>query len=263
MAHVLIVDDDSMLSSLLAKKLGTMGHQAVAVPNLAEGLRQLAGTPFDLVFLDLNLPDGNGLKALPRIRESHSSPQVIIITGDGDPDGAEMAIRSGAWDYIEKEPSLESMKLAVLRALEFREARTLAGKPVSLRRQGIVGSSPATKAALDVVAQAARTEANVLITGETGVGKDCFALAIHENSLRAQQRFVVLDCTAPPETLVESILFGHEKGAFTGAVQPHEGLIRQAHEGTLFLDEIGELLSTHPSISVSGRTLGPQDERQP
>jgi two-component system NtrC family response regulator len=241
MARILIIDDDNLLSCVLVKMVLSLNHQAEAAGSLEAGLRQLAANPYDLVILDVNLPDGSGLEELPKIVKFPSSPLVVILTGAGDPDGAETAIRSGAWDYIQKQSSLDSMRLTVQRALQFREAKQKAEHPGWLKREGIVGNSTAIKAALDIVAQAARTESNVLITGETGTGKECFAHAIHQNSTRARQRFVVVDCTALPETLVESLLFGYEKGSFTGALQPHDGLIRQAHEGTLFLDEVGEL----------------------
>ena len=187
------------------------------------------------------MPDGNGLDLLPKIHELPSQPEVIIITGLGDPDGAEIAIKNGAWDYIEKSSSTKEM------ALPFTPCLTVPGGEdgqealTALKLGGIIGNSPGMHACLDLLAQAAHSEVNVLITGETGTGKEVFARAIHDNSRRAESNFVVVDCTALPETLVESVLFGHEKGAFTGADRPQDGLIKQAHGGTLFLDEIGEL----------------------
>jgi two-component system NtrC family response regulator len=187
------------------------------------------------------MPDGSGLEYLPRIRQASSAPEVIIMTGEGDPDGAELAIRCGAWDYFEKPSSIKSMVLPLVRALQYREDKKKAQAPVVLKHHGIIGNSPSMRACLDLVAQAANSEGNVLVSGETGTGKELFAWAIHNNSPRASQNFVVVDCAALPETLVESILFGHEKGAFTGADRVREGLVKQADGGTLFLDEVGEL----------------------
>jgi len=177
----------------------------------------------------------------PMIRQTPSMPEVIIITGAGDPDGAELAIKSGAWDYIQKPSSIEAMTLPLVRALQYREEKKSKKPPVALKREHIVGNSPHMKRCLDLLAQAANSEASVLITGETGTGKEVFAKAIHANSSRADKSLVVVDCTALPETLVESVLFGHEKGAFTGADKAHVGLVKQADGGTLFLDEVGEL----------------------
>ena len=241
MAKVLIVDDDEMFSEVLSSMVERMGHDVVTALTLAEAVAAAEVGDFDVVFLDVRMPDGSGLDALPQIRGVKSEPEVIIITGLGDPDGAELAIKSGAWDYIEKPSSIKEMRLPLVRALQYREEKG-AGKPaVSLQRRGIVGESPGLQACLDVLAQAATGETNVLITGETGTGKELFARAIHDNSARAPKGFVVVDCAALPETLVESILFGYEKGAFTGADRSQEGLVKQADGGTLFLDEVGEL----------------------
>ena len=173
-------------------------------------------------------------------KSGRSSPEIIVITGMGHPDEAELAIKSGAWDYIEKPASFEAIKLPLIRALEYRAERKPKA-PTVLKRNGIIGDSEEITACLELLSQAADSDANVLITGETGTGKELFAKVIHANSRRAKSNFVVVDCTALPETLVESVLFGHARGAFTGAETSEEGLVRQAHGGTLFLDEIGEL----------------------
>ena len=241
MAKVLIIDDDEIISEMLSDMVSMSGHSAMTAANLADGIHKARTDSFDVVFLDIRLPDGSGLDALPTIREAPSSPEIIIITGFGDPDGAELAIKNGAWDYIEKSSSIREMELPFVRAIQYRKEK-MAGPPlVQLKRDGIIGSAPPMQVCLNFLAQTANSEANVLITGETGTGKELFARAIHENSRRGQKNFVVVDCASFPETLVESILFGHEKGAFTGADKAQDGLIRQAHGGTLFLDEIGEL----------------------
>jgi two-component system NtrC family response regulator len=244
MAHILIVDDDESTRYSLSRMVSRMGHTSTSASTLREGIEKASSEDVDVVFLDVRMPDGSGLDALPAIRNAASSPEVIIITGYGDPDGAELALKSGAWDYMEKGSSIKEMSLPLIRALQFREERNTraqARSVKSLKREGIVGSSARLMACLDQVATAAGSDANVLVTGETGTGKELIARAIHENSPRAKRSFVVVDCAALPETLVESLLFGHEKGAFTGADKVREGLIRQADGGTLFLDEVGEL----------------------
>jgi two-component system NtrC family response regulator len=163
------------------------------------------------------------------------------MTGYGDPDGAELAIKHGAWDYIQKPSTMDAMTLPLVRALQYREEKKASKTMMILKREGIIGNSPKIRACLDLLAQVASSNANVLITGETGTGKELFAVAIHKNSSRANKNFVVVDCAALPENLVESILFGHEKGAYTGADRARDGLVLQADGGTLFLDEVGEL----------------------
>jgi len=240
-ANILIIDDDKMLCNILCHHLEGMGYAAVYALTLKQGLLKAASEAFDVVFLDVHLPDGNGLEALPKIREVPSTPEVIIFTGDSDPDGAELAIKCGAWDYIEKPPSTKKMTLPLVRALQYRDEKKKRKPRMSLKREGIIGTSPQLEACLDLVARAVNSDSNVLITGETGTGKELFARAIHQNSPRSNKRFVVVDCAALPGSLVESILFGNEKGAFTGADRAREGLVKQADEGTLFLDEVGEL----------------------
>jgi two-component system NtrC family response regulator len=244
-ADVLIIDDDEEMCYALSRMVGRLGHHPVCACSITEGLEQARTVNIDVAFLDVRMPDGNGLEALPKLQGAPSSPEVIIITGFGDADGAEIAIKSGAWDYIEKGCSTREMSLPLLRALEYRKqkesARAGAKSIIALKRDSIIGSSPKLMDCLDLLAQAAASQTSVLITGETGTGKELFARAIHANSSRAKGAFVVVDCAALPETLVESVLFGHEKGAFTGAEKASDGLIRQAGGGTLFLDEVGEL----------------------
>ena len=245
MASVLIIDDDQLVCDILFNIINDMGHSVTCSNTLCGGLREAVTGRHDLILLDVGLPDGNGLDAIARIQQVEPRPQIIIITASGDQNGAELAIRNGAWDYIQKPASVHDMTLPITRALQFREERK--GKLQDgvasrlLRLDGIVGNCPRMKERFELVAQAANSETNVLITGETGTGKELFASAIHNNSMRAKKPFVVVDCSALPDTLVESILFGHDKGAFTGAGKAREGLIKQADGGTLFLDEVGEL----------------------
>ena len=241
MSSILIIDDDAVMANLLSQVVRDRGHDAVCAHTMQEGIREARAGDFAVIYLDVRLPDGSGLDALPEIRNVRSAPEVIIMTGEGDPDGAELAVKSGAWDYIEKPSSLNMMVLPLVRALQYRDIK-LSQKPlIALKRERIVGNSPLVTACLERVAQAAGYDASALITGETGTGKELFAWAIHANSRRADKNFVVVDCATLSDTLVESVLFGYQKGAFTGADRSREGLIRQADGGTLFLDEIGEL----------------------
>lgn len=241
MTQILIIDDDEMFCSLLSSALKRDGYDIQCAYTLRDGLERVQSGAFDVVFLDVNLPDGNGLDRLADIREAPSSPEVIILTGLGTADGAELAIKNGVWDYIQKPSSIHSMTLPLLRALQYREEKSKVKSTVGLKLEGIIGNSPKMKACYDLVSQAAVADVNVLITGETGTGKELFARAVHMNSARSSRSFVVVDCAALQDTLKESTLFGYEKGAFTGADQSREGLIKQADGGTLFLDEIGEL----------------------
>jgi two-component system NtrC family response regulator len=241
MPKVLVIDDDPAINSLFSHIVSKLGHQPAGALTLRQGLDRVRAEDYDVVILDVNLPDGNGLAALSEIQKCPSIPEVIIITGFGDPDAAELAINSGAWDYILKPSSTEEITLTLNRALTYRKEKRTASVPRLLKRDDIIGNSFKLNQVLERVAQAAASKANVLIRGETGTGKELLARAIHENSDRAKHRFVVVDCASLPEPLVESTLFGHAKGAYTGADRERDGLIKQADGGTLFLDEIGEL----------------------
>ncbi|MGD8561893.1 MAG: sigma-54 dependent transcriptional regulator [Desulfarculaceae bacterium] len=241
MAEVLIIDDDQHICQILARHIQRLGHNPTTASYLHDGLQTAKSQDFDVIFLDVTMPDGNGLEVLPELRQTTSSPEIIIITGSGSQDGAELAIKNGAWAYVEKGDSINSITLPLTRALQFRQEKMTHQPQLDLNQAGIIGNSPAMRACYNLLAQAAASELSVLITGETGTGKELFARAIHQNCRRSAGGFVVVDCAALPETLVESILFGYERGAFTGADRSREGLIKQAHGGTLFLDEIGEL----------------------
>nr|WP_211922245.1 sigma-54 dependent transcriptional regulator [Desulfolutivibrio sulfodismutans] len=225
----------------MAALAARMGLTCDAAATLAQGLARLSGAPFGVVLLDVGLPDGNGLTALPRIKALDDAPEVIILTGLGDPDGAELAIQAGVWDYLVKPSSIKEIMLRLSRALAYREQKRQGQGPLALDLTGVVAESPAMRPCLDAAAAAAASQAAVLITGETGTGKELFARCIHANSARARGPFVVVDCAALTESLVESTLFGHKKGAFTGADADRTGLVAAADGGTLFLDEVGEM----------------------
>jgi two-component system NtrC family response regulator len=241
MENVLIIHSDKVSSERIANAVSQMGHSPFIAHTLGDGLLKARSEPFAIVFLEAQLPDGSGLDSIAKIKASGYFPEIIIITGFGNPDEAELAITNGAWDYLEKPVSLELIRLHINQIQEFRTEKGLNKTPMALARKEIIGSAKRLDASFDLLAQAAQSDVNILITGESGTGKELFAHAIHCNSQRAKGNFVIVDCTALPETLVESVLFGHTRGSFTGAYVSQEGLVKQADKGTLFLDEIGEL----------------------
>ena len=250
MATILVIDDDTDFCETMQSLIVRMDHTCIAVHTLKDGLSVLQSEPVDLLLLDVRLPDGNGIDHLSEIREiSASTPEIFIITGMGDPDGAEIAIREGVWDYIIKPTKINEIRLCLNRALKYRKEKFKKQQSVRLNLDRIIGNSPQIKNCFEPLAQAAGSSAPVLINGETGTGKELFATTIHENSSRSENGFIVLDCASVTETLLESTLFGHKKGSFTGAETHKTGLITLADNGTLFLDEVGEMpLSTQKSF---------------
>ncbi len=243
--RILIVDDDPIICNMLKDRLERKEYEAEAFSSLKEGLIIAEEEVWDVVLLDVNMPDGNGLEYLPRFIKSRSQPEVIIVTGDGAPDGAKKAIQGGAWTYIEKPNLIRDLSLHLTRALQYREEKKRVNAiPLVLKRKHIIGDSEAMRRCYDDLAKAAVSDVNVLIIGETGTGKELFARAIHRNSSRARHDFLVVDCASLPENLIESALFGHVRGAFTGADVSRNGLVKHADKGTLFLDEVGELPMT-------------------
>ncbi|MGE4439866.1 MAG: sigma-54-dependent transcriptional regulator [Desulfomicrobium sp.] len=241
MSNILIIDGDPAFCRALMAEMARHELHAAHSTSLSKGLAMLHVGEFSLVLLGDEASDKNSLDFLATLREVPSRPEIIVISKNRDPDAAEAAIRSGAWNFMPKPVNMQRLMVLAQRALEYHRERPAKCAPVSLRREGIVGNSRLLNSCLDIVAQAASTDVNVLITGETGTGKELFARAIHANSSRAGKPFVVVDCAALPDTLVESMLFGHERGAFTSAENRSVGLIKQADGGTLFLDEVGEL----------------------
>ena len=242
MARILIIDDETSIRSTLAGILEDEGHRTVACESGEEGLAQLSRDDFDLVILDLWLPGIDGMMVLERIRSAASVP-VIVISGHGNVETAVKATRLGAFDFLEKPLSLERVLLTVNHAIAERKLRE---QVKDLRRQVVfdevlIGESEAMKHLEQQVRSAAPSATRVLITGENGSGKEIVARMMHRLSPRADQPFVDVNCAAIPEELIESELFGHRRGAFTGATDERKGKFELADGGTLFLDEIGDM----------------------
>lgn len=241
MSNILIIDDDIEICDTMESLVGRLSHNCVTTQSITAARIAARKHSFDVVFLDVSLPDGNGLDLLSELAGLQNAPEVIILTGKGDPDGAELAIQGGVWDYILKPSSVKEITLTLERAIRYRKEKFGKSQDEEVDRSNIIGESPGIKAACNLLSKASGSDSNLLITGETGTGKEIFARTIHENSGRSTNKFVVVDCASLTESLVESILFGHRKGAFTGAHDNQPGLIKIADGGTLFLDEIGEM----------------------
>ncbi len=241
MAEVLIIDDDKLICDILTRMMEQLGHESRYALTGKEGIELARNGLFDVVFLDVMLPDGNGLDLIKPIKATPSSPEIIIITGNSDPDSAEMAIKSGAWDYLGKPFLRQELNLQVSRVLQFRKEKGKVSSPGILKRNGIIGETQEIKNALEQAAIAAYSDTNVLISGDQGTGKELFAKTIHLNSDRCKNNFVIAECCTINEHTMESLLNGHVKGAFPGAVGDRPGLIKHADKGTLFLDEVSDL----------------------
>jgi len=246
-AHILVVDDDQSSRDLLARILTSAGHRVTALTDGREAVAALtAGDPPDLVVSDIRMADMDGLQVIDAFRERAPETPVILVTAFGNIDGALEAIRRGAADYLSKPYDVDAIQLVVARALQHRalamENRALRrGLRDRYRLENVVGRSEAMLQVYKTAARVASTDATVLIQGESGTGKELVARAIHTASPRASGPFVAVDCGAIAEGVLESELFGHTRGAFTGAQVARRGLFEEAHHGTLFLDEIGDV----------------------
>jgi DNA-binding NtrC family response regulator len=246
MANILYVDDEPGIRLILHDTLERLGHLGIGAGNVPEALAALARDEIELIISDYRMPGLSGLEFLELLRDEGRDIPVIILTGHGSIEHAVTAIKAGAADYITKPIQPEQLAHVVAQALEIarlkRENDALRREVMEVRAaREIVAKSPVMRAVLQTVSTAAPTRATVLLQGESGTGKELFARAIHDQSDRRDRPFVKLNCAALPEGLVESALFGHEKGAFTGAIRRVEGAFERANGGTLLLDEITEM----------------------
>jgi DNA-binding NtrC family response regulator len=245
-ARILIVDDEPDMLDNCARILTRLGYECLKAENAQAALGIFERQRPDLVLTDLKMPEMDGMALMTRLHETDPDLPVVMITGFASIESAVAAVREGAFDYLPKSFSVDQLRVAAERALRHRglqvENRNLRQQlQETLGFENVVGRSPAMTQVFELVKKAARSEANILVLGESGTGKELIARAIHANSPRAGGPFVPVDCASLPEQLLESELFGHEKGAFTGAVRTKTGLVEAANRGTLFLDEIGDL----------------------
>jgi two-component system response regulator AtoC len=245
MARALIVDDDDAFVSGLAEVVKREGFTVTAAGTLADARSEMAASLPDIVLVDLLLPDGNGMELLEPL-EPGTGPEVVLITGNASLETAVDALRRGATDYLTKPIDMGRLKVtlnALARTVEMKDQiGSLRGELRRLGRFGpLVGGSPAMQKVYDMIARVAPTEATVLVTGETGTGKELVAQTIHALSRRAKEPFLAVNCGAISATLIESEVFGHERGSFTGADRQHKGHFERANRGTLLLDEITEM----------------------
>jgi Response regulator containing CheY-like receiver, AAA-type ATPase, and DNA-binding domains len=242
--RILVIDDERSIRTTIQSILRDEGHETALCESGEEGLALYAREEFDLVLLDVWLPGMDGLAVLERMRSVNGSPPVIVISGHGSVETAVRATRLGAYDFLEKPLSLERVLLTVNHALADRKLRE---EVRSLKQQSVemdeilIGDSEPMKRLEQQIRSAAPTNSRVLITGENGSGKEVIARTLHRYSLRCDASFVDVNCAAIPEELIESELFGHRKGAFTGAIDDRKGKFELADGGTLFLDEIGDM----------------------
>jgi two-component system nitrogen regulation response regulator NtrX len=241
--RILVIDDESAIRDSLRMILEYEGYEVQGAATGQDGLTLVDRDPPELVFLDIKMAGMDGLEVLQRVKAGHDTLPVVMISGHATVSTAVEATKLGAFDFIEKPLSTERVLVTVRNALD---RHRLVDENLSLRkaqevRHQLVGESPGLRGTLDAVKRAAPTSATVLITGESGVGKELVARAIHRNSLRSRERFIQVNCAAIPDDLIESELFGHEKGSFTGATEKQVGKFEQADRGTIFLDEVGDM----------------------
>jgi two-component system nitrogen regulation response regulator NtrX len=243
MSKILVIDDQKSIRNTLKDILEYEKHEVVLAENGPQGLELFDNDKFDIVLCDIKMPEMDGLEVLQKIMEKSSDTPVIMISGHGNIDTAVDAIKKGAYDFIEKPLDLNRLLVTMRNAVE---RKNLVTETKVLRRKvsrttDIIGESPAIQSVKELIEKVAPTDARVLITGGNGTGKELVARWLHEKSNRSEQPFVEVNCAAIPSELIESELFGHEKGAFTSAIKQRKGKFEQADGGTIFLDEIGDM----------------------
>jgi DNA-binding NtrC family response regulator len=261
-SRILVVDDEEIVITSCVRVLADGEHEVDAVRSGAEALQKIDEGRYDVIILDIMMPNVDGLEVLQRVKEAHPDIEIVMVTGLSQIETAVRSMKLGAFDYLPKPFDPDELKLVVERALE---RRRLLQENLSLRTEvssryrfeNIIGSSPRMQEVYRLIAQCAPTNTTVLITGESGTGKELVARAIHYNSLRKDKPIVPVDCTSLSENLLESELFGHVKGSFTGAVANKQGLLEVAHGGTVFLDEIGNI-----PLSIQAKLLRVIQERE-
>src|SRR3989442_1359779 len=242
-SRILVIDDEAAIRDSLRMTLEYEGYEFVGAATGQEGLALAEREGPDLVLLDVKMPGMDGLEVLERLRSMNESLPVVVISGHGTISTAVEATKKGAFDFIEKPFASERVLVSLRNALDqgrLRDENRSLKRAVEVRHQ-MIGDSPGLKQVMAAVGRAAPTNATVLIQGESGVGKELVARTIHRNTLRSRERFVQVNCAAIPEELIESELFGHEKGSFTGATEKQIGKFEQADRGTIFLDEVGDM----------------------
>jgi two-component system, NtrC family, response regulator HydG len=245
-AKILVVDDESSHRQMIKAVLSAEGYEIREAADGNQAVKAVEEKFHDLILMDIRMPGLSGIEALQKIKDISPGIPIIIMTAYASVNTAIDALKSGAYDYLTKPLDIEELKILVAKALQFQK---LEQENIYLREQlnnrfdfsNIIGRSPAMKQLFETMALVAPSEAGVLIVGESGTGKELIANAIHQNSSRAQRPFIKVNCAALPETLLESELFGHEKGAFTGAMARKQGRFQLAHNGSILLDEIGEM----------------------
>ena len=246
MKKTLIIDDEEKLRSLLARIISLEGFEVLEAADCKSGLKKLAQNDFDVVLCDVKLPDGSGVELSKIIKEKHPAIEIILLTAYGNiPDGVQ-AMKNGAFDYITKGDDNNKIIPLLYKA---SEKVALTKRVLQLEKQlddkhsfdKIIGKSKPILQAIDLAKKVAKTDTTILLTGETGTGKEVFAQAIHQESNRSKENFVAINCSAFSKDLLESEMFGHKTGAFTGAAKDQKGLFEEANNGTIFLDELGEM----------------------
>lgn len=261
-ARILVVDDEESQRKMLRANLSLDGYEVFEAADGSEAISRVSQEYYDLILMDNRMAQMDGIEALREIKEMSPAIPIIIVTAYASVETAVKALQAGAHDYLTKPLDVDELRIKIRQTLEFwrlKEENILQKRRIEnlFDASGIIGRSPQMKAVLETVAQVAPSEASVLILGESGTGKELIANALHQGSTRHDKRFIKVNCASIPDTLLESELFGHEKGAFTGAVARRPGRFKLADGGTIFLDEIGEM-----NIGIQAKLLRVLQERE-